>query len=341
MFVWISRVQLDYVITRHQSCYVRRSRLSNRAIFTHTTLETWSPVNLTRRFSYHPDFVALSRLVLDGGQPLLLAQSPLHTVYTMPAHTYVTTTHVNSSSLIDTSINSWELTIPQPKMRPANHQPVSISPITPSLLLGNLASSYSIPTLMHYSITAIVSLGIKPCPEWSRPANRKLVPETNHLFITCNDSPSEDLLCHLSDICDFIDEQTAEPDLHTILERAEEDSLWLARGGWGHHRLPARTTATSLEPGRVLVHCTMGVSRSPAVVIAYLMRKERRSLEEVLGEVGSKRPCVGPWNFMEQLRIWQEVGYEVWEGGERKVPKEPYRRWLERLKGPGQRRSSC
>ena len=220
------------------------------------------------------------------------------------------------------------------------HEPVSISRITPCLLLGNLAASYSIPNLMRYSITAIVSLGIKPCPEWSRPANRKIVPEKNHLFITCNDSPNEDLLCHFSDICDFIDKHTAKPDFHAILERAEEDSLLLAHGGRHGGKHPVRTTTASLEPGKVLVHCTMGVSRSPAVVIAYLMCKERRGLGEVLQEVGSKRPCIGPWNFMDQLRIWEEVGYEVWEDRERSVAKEPYRRWLDRVKGPGWR-SSC
>lgn len=36
--------------------------------------------------------------------------------------------------------------------------------------------------------------------------------------------------------------------------------------------------------------------------------------------------------FMEQLDLWEEVHYQPWEDKERKVPKEPYRKFLEARK---------
>merc|ERR1719158_533629 len=40
----------------------------------------------------------------------------------------------------------------------------------------------------------------------------------------------------------------------------------------------------------VLVHCLAGSSRSVAVLVAYLMRKERRSLEDILGQKIKQNP---------------------------------------------------
>lgn len=37
-----------------------------------------------------------------------------------------------------------------------------------------------------------------------------------------------------------------------------------------------------LKYSNVLVHCEKGISRSPSIVIAYIMRKEKRLLSDVL-----------------------------------------------------------
>lgn len=53
---------------------------------------------------------------------------------------------------------------------------------------------------------------------------------------------------------------------------------------------------------RVLVHCVQGRSRSPSIVIAYLMNVNRWTLKQAFNHVRSKRPCVRPrYQLMEEL----------------------------------------
>lgn len=77
------------------------------------------------------------------------------------------------------------------------------------------------------------------------------------------------------------------------------------------------------------MHCEQGVSRSTAFVIAYLMRRDRRGLDEVLADVKLKRKVRPSENFQTQLRLWGEMEYEVWEDEEEKMPKAPYARLVE------------
>ena len=58
--------------------------------------------------------------------------------------------------------------------------------------------------------------------------------------------------------------------------------------------LPAcvRTLNELLEAGHtVYVHCTMGVGRSPSVVVAYLHWVQQWDLAEAVDHVGGRRPC--------------------------------------------------
>jgi len=57
------------------------------------------------------------------------------------------------------------------------------------------------------------------------------------------------------------------------------------------------------EGGNVFVHCANGISRSPTVVTAYLMKTRNLSTEEALAFVSSKRACVDPnKGFIQQLK---------------------------------------
>jgi hypothetical protein len=83
-----------------------------------------------------------------------------------------------------------------------------------------------------------------------------------------SDSPGEDILCILYDVFDFIDSSPA---------------------------------------GRVLIHCSQGVSRSTTLAIAYRMWREGRGYDEVFAEVKGMRGVANPnIGFICQLLQWQK-----------------------------------
>ncbi|KAG6895566.1 hypothetical protein C0992_000597 [Termitomyces sp. T32_za158] len=63
----------------------------------------------------------------------------------------------------------------------------------------------------------------------------------------------------------------------------------------------------ALRNGRnVLVHCQQGISRSPAVVIAYLIRNHGMSYDTAFTFLKRKRACVQPNpGFVAALREWE------------------------------------
>jgi len=58
--------------------------------------------------------------------------------------------------------------------------------------------------------------------------------------------------------------------------------------------------------GKVFVHCLGGVSRSPTIVIAFLMKKEKKRFEEIKKFVKSKRIHMSPNDgFLAQLKEYE------------------------------------
>ncbi|KAN0078813.1 dual specificity phosphatase [Elaphomyces granulatus] len=163
--------------------------------------------------------------------------------------------------------------------------------IEPGLFLGNLKSCYYGALLKKNGINAIVSLTNVSLPAWA--STRKYIPEDRHKWLLCQDSSTQDLLIHMDHICEFIDRMLQ-----------------------------------SESPGAVLVHCEYGVSRSPTIVIAYLMRKRGLKFEDALAMVKEKRKVRPSANFVKQLQIWEQVGHEIWEDSETKVPKAEYQAYL-------------
>jgi hypothetical protein len=191
----------------------------------------------------------------------------------------------------------------------------SISEIESGLFIGNSTSSYDVPTLRNNHITAIVSLDDAPYGQWTRGTNSQLVPKDRHLWIGCLDSPTQDLLQHMDSICNFIDRMSlsAESPLPSILPQQNPEDP-----GSRH------------VVGGVLVHCGKGVSRSATAVVAYLMRKHHTTLPDALAIVRQKRKVKPSPNFMDQLKVWEEVEYQIWEDTQEKVPKLPYAAYLQR-----------
>lgn len=58
----------------------------------------------------------------------------------------------------------------------------------------------------------------------------------------------------------------------------------------------------------ILVHCNAGVSRSPAIVISYLMTAEKLSYSKARDKVKKVRNCIKPnEGFVEQLKMLRAV----------------------------------
>ncbi|RSM19564.1 hypothetical protein CDV31_001451 [Fusarium ambrosium] len=62
--------------------------------------------------------------------------------------------------------------------------------------------------------------------------------------------------------------------------------------------------------GKVLVHCSAGISRSPTVIAGYLMNRQGMSLRTALAAIISARPTVCPnTGFIAQLRSLDQELY--------------------------------
>lgn len=53
--------------------------------------------------------------------------------------------------------------------------------------------------------------------------------------------------------------------------------------------------------GNVIIHCNAGASRSPSILIAYIMKKYGKSFDQAYTEVKNIRSCVNVSNFEEFL----------------------------------------
>ena len=59
---------------------------------------------------------------------------------------------------------------------------------------------------------------------------------------------------------------------------------------------------------KVLVHCLGGVSRSPTIVIAYIMWIKKMKYDEAIQFVKSKRSIIGPNSgFIKQLKMFHNI----------------------------------
>lgn len=138
--------------------------------------------------------------------------------------------------------------------------------ICENLFMGDLKDAYNIHK-ENLEITHVLTVDSKPLPSSAREG-------LNYLYVHCLDLESFDLLTHIPECLEFIDE--------------------------------------GRRSGAVLVHCFAGQSRSGAVVMAYLMQHLSMNVSEALQYAKEKRPAISPnEGFMKQLKLFGEMGNSV------------------------------
>lgn len=150
--------------------------------------------------------------------------------------------------------------------------------VVPSLYLGSVNHSAE-SVLRALNITHVVNVAAFGADRSTPPAG--IEPE-NYLALSIPDVPTYDIVPHLEDTIKFI--------RAAIVGQRNE------RG--------------ERVGGTVLVHCQLGVSRSAAIVIAYLMVTEPscRRFDDAHAFVKRKRPCVYPnLGFSVALTKWPET----------------------------------
>ncbi len=142
-----------------------------------------------------------------------------------------------------------------------------MSQITHNIYLGNFPNLYNTPWFYKKNIKVVIDL-----IQYSDSRNinpMSLNPHIQYHHFPLKDTPSENLFKYYPKINKVIEEAT---------KRGEN----------------------------IYIHCVVGMSRSPSIVIAYLMHKYRRTLSEVNKFVKEKRSIVRPNSgFIHQLKNWE------------------------------------
>jgi Dual specificity phosphatase, catalytic domain len=206
----------------------------------------------------------------------------------------------------------------------------SISEIVPGLLIGNAMCTFDLSTLQSNHINAVVSLVNAPLNLWKRTKFTNSVTIGRHLWIECVDSSTFDMLVHLDRICDFIDQMLLS-DQQSLPQTSSQPGSSESEPFQQVPEIDSDMKTISKPPGVVLVHCDLGISRSATAVIAYLMRMQHRTRDDVLAELRAKHKRTKPSaNFTDQLEVWEQVGYQIWEDEAKTIPKKEYAAYRER-----------
>ncbi|KTF91503.1 hypothetical protein cypCar_00018751 [Cyprinus carpio] len=138
--------------------------------------------------------------------------------------------------------------------------------ILPFLYLGSAYHACRQDYLSDLRITALLNVSRRD----SRPAKGQY----DYKWIPVEDSHTADISSHFQEAIDFI--------------AISEWKLFQER--------------VKAEGGKVLVHCEAGISRSPTICMAYIMKTQRLRLEQAFEVIRQRRAIVSPnFSFMGQL----------------------------------------
>ncbi|KAF2459677.1 protein-tyrosine phosphatase-like protein [Lineolata rhizophorae] len=197
-----------------------------------------------------------------------------------------------------------------PAMQPLKEPKMDAIQDAPGLYISDRVAARSVKFLKQYNIRYILSaVGADDAPkvqevkfsdadgEW----------EISRKIVEIDDDPTQDMMRHLKDACDWIDAGLGE-------KRNDAENEQRQRG--------------------VLVHCVQGISRSGSIVVAYLMRKLKIEYSAALALAREARPIIFPnQGFERQLRIWHFCKFDIYQestpGSPNSPPKakQPYRVW--------------
>jgi atypical dual specificity phosphatase len=146
--------------------------------------------------------------------------------------------------------------------------PLQANEIIPRLYVADMYTATDAPTLERLRITHVVSVVTVSQLGDTYP----YPPNVNHLNLPIDDGIS-------SDIARYFDHA-----IKWIKKAMDED-----------------------ESVNVVVHCMCGISRSPSIVMAYLMATQGMSLSDSLSHIKAKRKISCPNSgFMDQLTDYEE-----------------------------------
>lgn len=209
----------------------------------------------------------------------------------------------------------------------------------PRTTINNLAS-ITIPRspslLKEHGITHILSLSDRNrCPKIGAEMG------IQHILVEIGDNPLEDLLMCLEGLCAWI-EHSLNPSTAAIAPNGGEAT----RDIGPPYTIQTDDASPSMTGGRiaqdcvyspaavhgpkVLVHCSQGISRSGAVITAYLMKTLSLDYDSALSRAQKYRPVVMPNSgFADQLRLWGQLQHCIFTHniGGKATTKSRYENW--------------
>ncbi|OJJ58196.1 hypothetical protein ASPSYDRAFT_90383 [Aspergillus sydowii CBS 593.65] len=175
----------------------------------------------------------------------------------------------------------------------------------PGLYISDYPSACDETLLVRHRISHILcvlrweDLQSHGTPQNSSAAQGVTRPVIQRKLVEVNDDETEDILGRLKGMTDWIAGTLARPHPY---DNANPEST--------------EDRSSSHTGGRVLVHCNQGISRSGAVVVAYIMKSLTLPFNQALRIARESRSLIAPnKGFEYQLRIWETCSYDVLDRG--------------------------
>lgn len=184
---------------------------------------------------------------------------------------------ITSNSFNDTKCDCYKIeSVSKNHVSMITSPPFRISPskILPFLFLGSKWDATDDEFIRDNRIGFILNVS----RDGSSQSMIRQYPYIKYKHIIVKDDPDQDILYHFPDAFDFIDAAK----LYCNNEKVQNNS-------------------------NVLVHCVHGISRSPTIVIGYLMKEKCMNFVDALDFVRSKRLIISPnLGFLCQLREYEQ-----------------------------------